>query len=115
MTKRAKDHSVGPWAREKLQALGQYLNFYTTVLKKQSHWLRGTIFVDAFAGPGLSRVRTKEKAAEPPGLFGPDPESDKAEAEFLKGSPRVALDIANPFTSYIFVDGTRNGLRTYKR
>ena len=104
MTKSAKDHSVGPWAREKLQALGQYLNFYTTVLKKQSHWLRGTIFVDAFAGPGLSRVRTKEKAAEPPGLFGPDPESDKAEAEFLKGSPRVALDIANPFTSYIFVE-----------
>jgi three-Cys-motif partner protein len=95
---------VGPWAKEKLDALGQYLGFYTTVLKNQGHWLRGTIFVDAFAGPGLSRVRTKEKAAEPPGLFGPDPESDKAEIEFLKGSPRVALDIANPFTSYIFVD-----------
>jgi len=104
MTKPAKDHSVGPWAKEKLDALGQYLSFYTTVLKKQGHWLRGTIFVDAFAGPGLSRVRTKEKATEPPGLFGPDPESDKAEAEFLKGSPRVALDIANPFTSYIFVE-----------
>jgi hypothetical protein len=27
-----------------------------------------------------------------------------AEAEFLKGSPRVALDIANPFTSYIFIE-----------
>jgi three-Cys-motif partner protein len=104
MTKRPKDHSVGPWAREKLGALGQYLGFYTTVLKKQSHWLRGTIFVDAFAGPGLSRVRTKEKASEPPGLFGPDPESDKAETEFLKGSPRVALDITNPFTSYVFVE-----------
>lgn len=104
MTKKAKDHSVGPWAKEKLEALGQYLSFYTIVLKKQGHWLRGTIFVDAFAGPGLSRVRTKEKAAEPPGLFGPYPESDKAETEFLKGSPRVALDIANPFTSYIFVE-----------
>jgi three-Cys-motif partner protein len=104
MSKRTKDDSVGPWAKEKLDALGQYLGFYTTVLKKQGHWLRGTIFVDAFAGPGLSRVRTKEKAAEPEGLFGPDPESDKAEAEFLKGSPRVALDISNPFTSYIFVE-----------
>jgi three-Cys-motif partner protein len=104
MTKKPKDHSVGPWAKEKLDALAQYLSFYTTVLKKQRHWLHATIFVDAFAGPGLSRVRTKEKASESPGLFGPDPESDKAETEFLKGSPRVALDIANPFSAYIFVE-----------
>jgi hypothetical protein len=69
MTKRPKDTTVGPWAKEKLDALGQYLGFYTTVLKNQGHWLRGTIFVDAFAGPGLSRVRTKEKAAEPPGCL----------------------------------------------
>jgi three-Cys-motif partner protein len=109
MTKKPKDNTVGPWAKEKLEALGQYLSFYTTVLKKQGHWLRGTIFVDAFAGPGLSRVRTREKAAEPPGLFGPDPESDAAEVEFLKGSPRVALDIANPFNFYIFVE--RDGQR----
>ncbi len=109
MTKKPKDNTVGPWAKEKLEALGQYLSFYTTVLKKQGHWLRGTIFVDAFAGPGLSRVRTREKAAEPPGLFGLDPESDAAEVEFLKGSPRVALDIANPFNFYIFVE--RDGQR----
>ena len=74
MTKKPKDNTVGPWAKGKLEALGQYLSFFTTVLKKQGHWLRGTIFVDAFAGPGLFRVRAKEKAAEPPGLFGPDPE-----------------------------------------
>jgi hypothetical protein len=59
MTKKPKDRSVGPWAKDKLDALGRYLTFYTTVLKNQDHWLRGTIFVDAFAGPGLSRVRTK--------------------------------------------------------
>lgn len=104
MTKKPKDNTVGPWAKGKLEALGQYLSFFTTVLKKQGHWLRGTIFVDAFAGPGLFRVRAKEKAAEPPGLFGPDPESDAAEVEFLKGSPRVALDIANPFNFYIFIE-----------
>lgn len=104
MTRRPKDNTVGPWAKEKLEALGQYLSFYTTVLKKQGHWLRGTIFVDAFAGSGLARVRTKEKAGEPLGLFGPDPKFGKAGIEFLKGSPRVALDIANPFTSYIFVE-----------
>jgi three-Cys-motif partner protein len=103
MTKRKGD-TVGPWAKEKLEALAQYLNFYTTVLKKQGHWLRGTIYVDAFAGSGLSRVRTKEKATEPPGLFVPDPDSDAAEIEFLKGSPRVALEIKNPFTSCIFIE-----------
>jgi three-Cys-motif partner protein len=104
MTKKSKDHSVGPWAKEKLDALGQYLSFYTTVLKKQGHWLRGTIFVDAFAGPGLSRVRSRNKAEESPGLFGTDSESDKAESEYLKGSPRVALDIANPFNRYVFIE-----------
>lgn len=104
MTRRRKDNTVGPWAKAKLDALRQYLNFYTTVLKKQGHWLHGTIFVDAFAGPGLSRVRTKQKAANPPGLFGPHPRPDTAEIEFLKGSPRVALEVANPFTSYLFID-----------
>jgi len=104
MTKKPKDSSVGPWAKEKLDALSRYLDFYTTVPKKQGHWLHGTIFVDAFAGPGLSRVRTKDKIASGPGLFGTDSESDTAEIEFLKGSPRVALDLTNPFTRYIFVE-----------
>jgi len=104
MTKRPKDNSVGPWAREKLDALGQYLNFYTTVLKKQGHWLRGTIFFDAFAGPGLSRIRTKDKTPEPANLFGSEAEVGAAEIAFVKGSPRVALDIANPFARYVFVE-----------
>src|SRR5437763_5976604 len=104
MTKEPRDTSVGPWAREKLNALGQYLSFYTRVLKNQRRWLRGTLYVDAFAGPGLSRIRTKTRASKPPGLFDTDPESDKAEAEFLKGSPRIALDIANPFSSYLFIE-----------
>jgi three-Cys-motif partner protein len=104
MTKRPRDDSVGPWAREKLDALGQYLNFYTTVLKKQRHWLRGTIFFDAFAGPGLSRIRTKEKAHAPAGFFDTEIEVGAFEIAFLKGSPRVALDIPNPFTHYIFVE-----------
>jgi len=102
MTKKPKEASVGPWAREKLDALGQYLDFYTTVLKKQGRWLQGTIYVDAFAGPGLARIRTKSKTSEPAGLF--DQNRDSAEAEFLKGSPRVALEITNPFSLYLFVE-----------
>jgi three-Cys-motif partner protein len=81
------------------------------VLKKRGHWLSGTLYVDAFAGPGLSRIRTNSKASEPAGLFGPDPESDKAETEFLKGSPRVALDITHPFSSYLFIERDSQRIR----
>jgi three-Cys-motif partner protein len=106
MTKKNKDNTVGPWAKEKLEALGQYLNFYTTVLKNQGHWLRGTSFVDAFAGPGLSKIREKDKKDTSPRLF-PDSDSEKAQVEYLKGSPRVALEIANPFTLYTFIDSDK--------
>jgi len=99
MTKKS-DGKVGPWAKEKLEALGQYLEFYTTALKNQT-WLKGTAFVDGFAGPGLSPIRTKDKKVDGDTLFGPP---DDAEVEFLKGSPRVALDIATPFSSYVFIE-----------
>jgi three-Cys-motif partner protein len=102
MSIKKKDNSVGPWAKEKLDALRQYLNFYTTVLKKQGHWLKGTFFVDAFAGPGLSKIRKKAKAAS---LFFPEEEPEQE--EYLKGSPRVALEITNPFSSYLFIDSDK--------
>jgi len=104
MTKKPNRRSVGPWAKEKLDALRQYLEYYTRVLKNQRHWLRGTIFVDAFAGPGLSRVRTKAEESASPDLFTADRESINEEIEYLKGSPRQALDIGNPFDWYVFVD-----------
>lgn len=90
---------VGPWAREKLGALAHYLDFYTKVLKNRG-WK--TIYIDAFAGGGRARVRSS-KNQPIPGLFdegGPPPE----QAAFIKGSPRIALDVANPFDSYIFID-----------
>ncbi len=37
MTKRPRDSAVGPWAKVKLDALPQYLDYYTTVLKNQGH------------------------------------------------------------------------------
>jgi three-Cys-motif partner protein len=37
-------------------------------------------------------------------LFRSDPEPDAEEAEFVKGSPRIALEITNPFSSYLFID-----------
>lgn len=114
MNKQSSDGTVGPWAREKLGALGEYLNFYTTVLKNQSHWCRGTIYIDAFAGPGKSKVRQPFKVADAQleNLFDeivPMVEAVEEADEFLKGSPRVALDITNPFSSYIFIE--RNPIR----
>jgi len=114
MRKQPNDGSVGPWAREKLGALGEYLDFYTKVLKNQAQWLRSTIYIDAFAGPGRSRVRQSPKVANPkPEDFFDDVipmvEAVEEADEFLKGSPRVALDIANPFSSYTFIE--RNPVR----
>jgi|SRR5579884_119642 three-Cys-motif partner protein len=110
MSKRPKDGSVGPWAAEKLEALSRALNYYTTYLKKQSQWQK--IYIDAFAGPGLSEVRSKprEDSDQSLQLFA-DQAVDPVEQEvvFLKGSPRVALDITNPFDRYVFIekDATR--------
>lgn len=47
---------VGPWAKEKLDILARYLDFYTKVLKNQP-WR--TIYIDAFAGGGSAKVRIK--------------------------------------------------------
>lgn len=110
MTKRPKDSSVGPWAAEKLEALSRALSYYTTRLKHQSQWQK--IYIDAFAGPGLSEVRIKPREDSGPSLqLFADQSADPIEQEvvFLKGSPRVALDIANPFDCYIFIekDATR--------
>jgi three-Cys-motif partner protein len=60
--------------------------------------------VDAFAGPGQVRVRQKQTESGG-GLFDgfeapPDADAD----QLLSGSPRVALEIANPFSRYIFIE-----------
>ena len=52
--------TVGPWAKQKLDALESYLKAYHRVMQNQSFKL---IYIDAFAGAGLSRVR-KDGVAE---------------------------------------------------
>jgi three-Cys-motif partner protein len=103
-----KDGTVGPWAREKLDALARYLGFYTKVLKNQGQWCRGTIYIDAFAGPGRAKVRTLGKQSPEiyAGLFEQiEPTTDIEEvAQFVEGSPRVALALPDPFTRYIFIE-----------
>jgi three-Cys-motif partner protein len=107
MSRGIADGTVGPWAREKLDALGAYLDFYTKVLKNQQGWCKSTTFVDAFAGAGTARVRrrTAEPSSEA-GLFA-EVEAvtgDSEAEEYIRGSPRVALDVANPFSRYVFIE-----------
>lgn len=89
---------VGPWAKEKLNALQRYLDYYTKVLKNQ-RWR--TIYVDAFAGGGRSVVRTAQ-ASQQGSLLDADRDADQV--ELINGSPRVALNLANPFTRYVFIE-----------
>jgi three-Cys-motif partner protein len=90
--------AVGPWAKEKLQTLGRYLDFYTKVLKNQPWWR--TIYVDAYAGAGRALLRAPAREAIP--LFEDQPEPELV--ELINGSPRVALEVANPFTRYVLIE-----------
>lgn len=98
-----QEAEVGPWAAEKLDALERYLDYYTKVLKNKG---LKTIYLDAFAGGGRARIRSRSKDPTA-SLFDPDDYPDLAAAEvkaFVEGSPRRSLRIPNPFDAYIFID-----------
>ena len=96
MSERPPD-AVGPWAKEKLDALGRYLDYYTKVLKNQ-RWR--TIYVDAYAGAGRAQLRAPARETAP--LV--EEQTERGLAELINGSPCVALDIANPFTRYVLIE-----------
>lgn len=93
---------VGPWAREKLDALARYLDFYTKVLKNQP-WR--TLYLDAYAGGGRAVIRTGDRSpSRSAELFGDAPPIDTEARELIDGSPRIAVDVTYPFDRYILVD-----------
>jgi len=114
MTSYVTDGTVGPWAREKLECLGKYLQAYTTILKEQS-WCKGYLYIDAFAGAGKAPER---QYGNPPNendsLFSEitDYVTEQGEENetYIHGSPRIALDIKFPFTEYIFIESDRKRL-----
>ena len=96
---------VGPWAREKLECLRKYLHAYTTILSKQR--FKGYFYIDAFAGPGTLKVRQQQTTDSAQQLLLEDLNDvwqDANEAEYISGSPRVALELEKPFTDYIFLE-----------
>lgn len=96
---------VGPWAKEKLDALERYLDYYTKRLKNQKQWK--TIYIDAFAGGGRAYVRRPpQNLSLEQSLFEEIEAEEPQQAELVRGSPRRALDLSDPFDSYIFIDAS---------
>ena len=81
----------GVWTETKLSILAKYLNSYTTALKNKSFEL---LYIDAFAGGG-KRTETLPKA---PAL------EQCEEIVTYDGSARIALELENPFSRYLFID-----------
>jgi three-Cys-motif partner protein len=104
---------VGSWAREKLDRLRKYLAAYTTILKEQSHWCKGYVYVDAFAGAGRAVVRGIGPTDAP--LFELEVADDGDRREVIDGSPAVALAITHPFTAHVFVERDPERLAALRR
>lgn len=90
----------GGWTEKKLETVRAYLKAYNTVLKNQSFT---KIYVDAFAGTGYRQAR--KDSYDLPSLF---EELAEEPQEFLKGSVRLALEVAPPFDKYVFVETQRD-------
>src|SRR5512138_1078194 len=100
MKRHHKQNTVGPWATQKLGALDAYLRFYNTALKNQPFT---RIYLDAFAGSPVSKLRGSALPIEPSPFFD-DVEDSKAQEEFILGSPARALSIKNGFHRHHFFD-----------
>lgn len=100
MKKGHRENTVGPWAAAKLDALEAYLKFYGTALSKQP-FIR--IYIDAFAGACVTKVRVNDAASEPSPFFD-ELDDTTAQAEFIIGSPIRALSVPNGFHQHYFFD-----------
>lgn len=100
MKKDHRDSTVGPWAAAKLDALENYLKFYGTALSKQNFT---RIYIDAFAGACVAKVRGSDTQNEPSPFF-EEPADTVAQAEFILGSPLRALNVPHRFHRYYFFD-----------
>lgn len=99
MTTSAMNEFSGPWTKQKLEILTEYLSRYTTVLKNQKFQLT---YVDAFAGTGYINVNSPDARQSSPLLQ--DAVDDDA-ASVLKGSTQRALAVDNrPFDHFVFVE-----------
>jgi three-Cys-motif partner protein len=96
-----REHQFGgEWTTVKLKVLANYLQAYTTALKKTRFH---KLYIDAFAGTGYRDVRRDNEEDSPqntlfPDLAEPEPQS------FLDGSASLALQTEPQFDQYIFIE-----------
>lgn len=100
MKKSHRENTVGPWAAAKLDALEKYLGFYGTALSKQSFT---RVYIDAFAGACVAKVRGTGSTSEPNPFFD-EPADTEAQDEFILGSPIRALGVPHGFHRHYFFD-----------
>ncbi len=115
MSKEPLTPEVGPWAKEKLERLRQYLDAYTKILLglKNKKYINGYVYIDAFAGTTMAKIRTKKQTKQEKDtlLLFELPE----DAEYIKGSPKIALDLERPFTQYVFVELDKKRVKELER
>jgi len=87
----------GDWTAEKLELVRKYLCAYTTALKNQPFKL---VYIDAFAGTGYCGKGVGEVSET---TIIPELAENETQA-FLKGSARIALEVAPAFHSFVFID-----------
>lgn len=100
MKKDHRDNTVGPWAAAKLDALEAYLRFYGQALSKQPFT---RVYIDAFAGATVAKVRGSGIPSEPSPFFD-EADDTAAQAEFILGSPVRALSVTHGFHRHYFFD-----------
>lgn len=100
MKKDHRDSVVGPWAAQKLDALQSYLEAYCIALSKQGF---RRVYIDAFAGSPVARIRSKDIEIEPNAFFEEEVDA-QAQEEFVLGSPFRALQARPGFHEYHFFD-----------
>ena len=100
MKKDHRENTVGPWAAAKLDALEAYLKFYGLALSKQPFT---RVYIDAFAGACVAKVRGSGVASEPSPFLDDDSDTE-AQVEFISGSPVRALNVPNGFHRHYFFD-----------
>jgi len=84
---------VGEWSKVKYYYLKNYIDAFTTAMRKR--WHGKLYYIDLFAGPGRSKVRETE--------------------EEIDASPLLALRSKFPFANYFFVDLDREVLEALSK
>ena len=96
----------GGWTQDKLGRLRKYLEAYTTIFtSNENARFFQTTYVDAFAGTGYSKPKTKKAKSDTSvavSLF--EMISEPEAEEYLKGSARIALEVEPRFNSYLFIE-----------